>query len=69
MSKFRVRCECNTNFCVSCNIKPYHVGKTCEEVKLHKEAFKCRVCDSEIKANPNPNVPLAHQNVCNEKDC
>ena len=60
MSKFRVRCECGINFCVSCNVKPYHVGKTCEELKLHKEAFKCRVCDAEIKNNPNPNIPLAH---------
>lgn len=30
MSMHRIRCnECGNNFCKSCKVEPYHLGKTC----------------------------------------
>lgn len=30
MATYRVRCnECEINFCASCKVEPYHIGKTC----------------------------------------
>ena len=53
MALFRVRCKCDINFCSSCNTTPYHVGKTCEELKDYKAASKCRVCTEKIEGEPN----------------
>ena len=49
MSKFRVRCKCEKNFCSSCNTVPYHTGNTCEQLKDYHEAVKCRVCDKKLE--------------------
>lgn len=62
MSKFRVRCNaCSVNFCSDCGLSPYHLGKTCEAYKQHKDAKKCRYCDSELGK--------AKGDVCKRKDC
>ena len=34
ISKFRVLCgSCESSFCAYCRANPYHMGKTCEEIK------------------------------------
>ena len=69
MSKYRVRCHgCEKNFCCKCQAEPYHIGKTCEEFKEHKEASKCRFCFSKLKQAP-PSVKPAFKNVCREQAC
>jgi len=39
---------------------------TCEAVKKHKEARKCRFCDSEIKGKQSNRIL---SDVCTKKDC
>ena len=51
MSKYRVRCsQCQKNFCSNpgCLEEPYHEFKTCKQHKEHKEALKCRFCQSKL---------------------
>ena len=69
MSKYRIRCDaCNKNFCTSCSVEPYHVGKTCEQFKEHKEARKCRYCFSKI-TSASASLKPAFINVCRNKEC
>jgi len=69
MSKNRIRCnQCQKNFCAACSTEPYHIGKTCEQHKNHKEARKCRYCDEEIKQAP-PSAKPAFKNVCRKTEC
>lgn len=50
MSRYRINClKCGTIFCSGCDMKDYHVGKTCEQAKAYKEANKCRFCNKPIK--------------------
>lgn len=65
MAKNRINCsECHLVFCGSCNVAPYHLGKTCEEFSAYKESSKCRFCDSAIE-NVDPNQG-ALANVCDD---
>ena len=69
MSKNRIRCaQCNKNFCKNCAAEPYHLGKTCEQYRQHKEARKCRYCGEQIKGPP-PNMKPAFKDVCRKDDC
>lgn len=69
MSKYRVRCgECEKNFCCKCQAEPYHIGKTCEQYKEHKEASKCRFCMTKIAGAP-PSVKPAFRAVCRQQAC
>ena len=62
----RCRCGfCQINFCVNCLSIPYHLGKTCQEYKMHTFAKKCRFCDNEIKENNTG----PDDDVCNEEEC
>ena len=62
MGKYRLRCQsCQGNFCSECGVQPYHLGKTCEAFKQHKNAKKCRFCDDELGAIKG--------NSCRKKDC
>lgn len=62
----RCKCpRCNTEFCISCNFAPFHLGKTCEEQKRFKAAVKCKFCLTEI--NPSNQGPAL--NVCRQEDC
>ena len=46
MAKNRIRCSnCCKNFCVQCNVEPYHTGKTCDQ----NFATSCRFCGEELK--------------------
>ena len=37
MAKYRIRCaKCTENFCASCKMVPYHLGKNCEEAAKFK---------------------------------
>lgn len=45
------------------------MGYTCESYANFKKAKHCRFCDEEIKVEEKKNVPLALQDVCEEKDC
>ena len=58
--KFRIWCPaCEKNFCSKCKANPYHTGFTCEGLKRHKEAVKCRFCNSiieEVKGKVVSNV-------------
>jgi len=57
MSKYRVRCtQCQKNFCSNpeCLEEPYHEFKTCKQHKDHKEALKCRFCQTKLtQASPS----------------
>ena len=65
-AKNRVRCpRCTKDFCATCKVMPYHVGKTCEQFKNFKKALKCRFCDTEIKMNNQGPQP----DVCNSQEC
>jgi len=44
-------------------MQPYHAGKTCQQVREHREAAKCRFCDTKLPAE------LADGHVCNEEQC
>lgn len=67
MSKFRVRCDaCKNNFCTSCHVQPYHIGKTCEEHKAFAESIKCRFCGDAIQAGV---AGGAFKDVCKKKEC
>ena len=62
----RFRCpNCKKDSCVACKITPYHIGYTCETWKHHKEAKKCRYCDTEIKNNNKG----PSDDVCNKSEC
>ena len=68
-AKFRVRCkDCEKIFCANCNEEPYHLGFTCEELKHHWEAVKCRFCGKEIE-EVKGGVGDVFSNVCKNKDC
>ena len=50
MAKYRVRCGfCKENFCVNCNISPYHINMSCDEAARKAKALKCRFCLEELK--------------------
>jgi hypothetical protein len=35
MAGNRIRCsECSKNFCISCKVEPYHVGRECNQMNL-----------------------------------
>ena len=65
-AKNRCRCGfCKKDFCKECQRMPYHLGKTCNEQKIHDTAKKCRFCDVEIKGfNMGPD-----DDVCNSTEC
>lgn len=64
--RFWVWCPaCEKNFCSKCKTTPYHVGFTCEELKRHKEAVKCRFCNKIIEEVKGKVV----SNVCNSPHC
>ena len=69
MAKFRVRCnQCSTNFCVNCKIKPYHLGRSCEQAKNFEVARKCRYCWDEM-TEPSISPDEAFRDVCRKPDC
>lgn len=62
MSLYRVRCnECGINFCKSCKVEPYHLGKTCAQYEKEKNAKKCRFCGCIVNNRG--------ANLCNKKAC
>jgi len=64
MSKNRVRCNsCQQNFCVTCKMTPYHLGKNCEQAKISG----CRFCGDEFKESVHPEPVF--NNVCEKKEC
>ena len=68
-AKFRIRCQCEKNFCSSCNSTPYHTGKTCEQFKDYKAAAKCRSCEKKMEGINNAMLPLAIRDFCNDEEC
>lgn len=69
MAKYRIRCSnCSKIFCTKCNVTPYHVGYTCEEFVNHKESYKCRFCQNEMKEPGQSKIP-AFAFVCNNAEC
>lgn len=67
LAKYRVRCPtCEKVFCSSCKEDPYHIGFTCAELKVHREAVKCRFCGSVIEEVKGDGV---FSNVCKSQDC
>lgn len=63
MSANRVRCnECGNNFCISCKVEPYHLGKTCAQYEKEKNAKKCRFCLAVLKPNQRGGV-------CSKREC
>ena len=68
-ARHRCRCaQCSTNFCTKCEMKPYHMGVTCEEAENYAQARKCRFCQEEIKKNYN-HPKKAFQDCCGKPDC
>jgi hypothetical protein len=67
----RIRCHvCNTNFCATCKIVPYHKGFTCETYKAYSVAKHCRFCSESLSGNMAPNPPSASlRDVCTDEDC
>ena len=45
MNTHRIRCpSCAKNFCSECKMTPYHLGQTCEGVRIAAVSRKCRFC-------------------------
>ena len=62
MSTYRIRCNnCNNNFCSSCKVEPYHLGKTCQQYEKERNQKKCRFCQANVKNQ--------RQNYCSKKQC
>ena len=69
MSKFRVLCgSCESSFCANCRADPYHMGKTCEELKEQLEVTKCRFCRM-IIIKAQENAKEAFKEVCGDPAC
>jgi len=69
----RVRCrECQCVFCAQCKERPYHLGFTCSEAAVDREAQHCRFCSSQLTpANTpkhDPKLP-ALSGVCTAAEC
>ncbi|KJE89025.1 hypothetical protein CAOG_00584 [Capsaspora owczarzaki ATCC 30864] len=63
----RFRCiACNTEFCSSCHQSPYHTGFTCEGLKQHDAAVKCRYCGRAV-AGYVSGIPCCDTPECSEK--
>lgn len=62
--KYRIRCtKCETNWCIKCNVTPYHLGKTCEEYDAYIKLRKCRYCNNILEDQESI------FDICNGKEC
>lgn len=65
MANHRIRCnQCEQNFCTLCKCQPYHLGKTCDQLKN----ASCRFCLEDLKVMSKKHGP-AFTKVCKKKDC
>ncbi|GAM23810.1 hypothetical protein SAMD00019534_069850 [Acytostelium subglobosum LB1] len=69
--EYRYRCApCNIDFCVGCNITPYHYNFNCADYKQYLEAKKCRFCKESLHGvTLNSDVAPGHVNVCQSPEC
>ena len=45
----RFRCvSCSYEWCIECNVSPYHENHTCQSYEEYKRSKKCRFCDSSV---------------------
>ena len=62
----RCRCpNCQTVFCISCNLVPYHLGKTCKEYKDFINSKKCRYDNTVITSK----TKSQNGDICSNKEC
>ena len=62
----RCRCpNCSSIFCISCQVIPYHLGKTCEEYKAFLSSLKCRYDNTVINEATRGPTEI----VCNNAEC
>eukprot|EP01064_Diplonema_japonicum_P033703 TRINITY_DN6729_c0_g1_i1.p1 TRINITY_DN6729_c0_g1~~TRINITY_DN6729_c0_g1_i1.p1 ORF type:complete len:617 (+),score=49.20 TRINITY_DN6729_c0_g1_i1:107-1957(+) len=68
----RLRCpSCDTEFCGSCCVTPYHLGNTCVEYQDLSEATLCRFCDRAVATPPDFMVSPRKRKpqICDSVEC
>eukprot|EP00475_Leptophrys_vorax_P034482 TRINITY_DN5569_c0_g1_i1.p1 TRINITY_DN5569_c0_g1~~TRINITY_DN5569_c0_g1_i1.p1 ORF type:complete len:1052 (+),score=271.57 TRINITY_DN5569_c0_g1_i1:49-3204(+) len=71
----RIRCRndpCETIFCKTCKVVPYHTGFTCQEYTVFLNAPHCRYCTTTVLPGrnqyANPRSEAMH-NICDSEAC
>lgn len=68
-STYRLRCRsCAADFCASCRVTPYHLGRTCEQHAEYQTSKHCRFCAEQLI--PSKSEVLANGlAVCKSATC
>lgn len=57
----------STNWCIKCKVKPYHLGKTCEEYENSLKQRKCRYCKSILEDQESKCDICENNEECSKK--